>query len=449
MVAPDLDRTMAAGRFAGDYGQSLFLAGAAPGPILLLGLGRPEEFTPARLDLLGGRIAAELQFSGVKRATALLELDARLAAHLAFGLRLRAVVPSARHRHHLDEDERPSLGEMTIAVADPQAAEALFAKLEPVADAVLLARELVAEPGNHLTPEILSQRAMLLEHLGVEVEILDHRQLAAEGLGLLAAVGQGSVNPPRLALLRWQGGEEGQPPVALVGKGITFDSGGLSIKPADNMHKMKGDMGGAAAVLGAIRALAGRRAAVNAVGVLALAENMPGGNALRPGDVIRSYQGKTVEVIDTDAEGRLVLADAIAYACARFTPRAVVSIATLTGAIVTSLGRARAGMFANDDALAARLSAAGEAACEPVWRMPLCEAFDEDLASSIADIRNCAWGRVPDALHAARFLQGFVADGVPWGHLDIAGMSVAEQSSPLYPAGPTGFGVRLLELLVD
>ncbi|WP_142849779.1 leucyl aminopeptidase [Telmatospirillum sp. J64-1] len=446
-----LTRALAGSHFAGEEGDVLtVLAPASPAceRVILLGLGDEAELDPARLRRLGGIAAKALMESTGGRAVIGLGLDGFLAAQFAYGLRLRGHTP-LNLRSRPDPDRPAGPAEIVVATSDPDAARNLFSRLESVAEGVHLARDLVAEPANRLTPQAMAEQAAALEALGVEVEILEDAALKAEGLGLLAGVGQGADNPPCLALLRWRGsGEEGQPPLILAGKGITFDTGGISIKRYDSLHEMKGDMAGAAAVLGAMRALAGRQARVEAVGVLALAENAVSGRALRPGDVLRSYAGKTVEIIDTDAEGRLVLADALAYACSRYRPAAVLSLATLTGAVVTALGRHRAGLFSNDEALAAKVLEAGEAADEPVWRLPILPQHDEDLASDIADTRNCAWGKVPDALHAARFLMGFIPEGVAWGHLDMAGTARTEEDLPLCPKGATGWGVRLLDRLV-
>jgi leucyl aminopeptidase len=420
---------------------------AAPPPplshqlVVGLGKGRP---TPAGLRRIGGALAVAIQAARQPRTVVSLGLDGEQAAELAYGLRLRAWRPPTRYRSRADDDhpEPPPGQQVIIAASDPAAAESRFARLEHVAAGVFLARELVAAPGNLLGPAEFAEHARLLETFGVTVEVLD-----ADGLGLLAAVGQGSARAPRLVMLRWQGAEG--PPLVLVGKGITFDAGGISIKPAEHMEAMKGDMAGAAAVLGALRAIAGRRAPAHVCGVLAIAENMPSGRAVRPGDVVRSYSGQTVEVVDTDAEGRLVLADALAWAAANLKPRAMVDAATLTGAVVRVLGRHHGGLYATGDALAERLLALGEAEDERLWRLPLSERCDDDIKSDIADFKNCAWGKVPDNDDAARFLQKFVPEAIPWAHLDIAGVSEADEDGPLSPKGPTGFGVRLFDRLAS
>jgi leucyl aminopeptidase len=367
---------------------------------------------------------------------------------------LRAWKPAAKYRSKPDPDDDWSLSTVTIVTDHPKAARKRFERLQAVAEAVVYARDLVVAPANQLTPQVFSDRLADLFTLGVSIEILDAKALAKQGLNLLLAVGQGSVHPPLLAVLRWNGAKKSEAPLAFVGKGITFDTGGLCIKDEEDMGEMKGDMGGAATVAGLLRVLASRKAKVNAVGVLAIAENMVSGSAQRPGDVLVGYNGKTVEVIDTDAEGRLVLADALAWTAANCKPSLMVDLATLTGAVEEALGKKRAGLFCNDDALADKLFAAGEEEEELLWRLPLTDLYDEDLKSLIADIRSCSWDdHAPDHIHAARFLEHFVPDGLPWAHLDIAGTSEAgeeeEGDEPITGPGPTAFGIRLLDRLIE
>jgi leucyl aminopeptidase len=435
------------------------LSFAAPAPplthLVVLGLGKRKTVDAARLRRLGGALFDELHEARVTAVTLDLGLDAAQSAELAFGLRLKGCRPLTKYRTRPDpvpddEDDDPPLvlAEVVVATDDPDSAAALYAAREQVAEGVFLARDLTFEPGNVLGPQQLADRAALLSSLGVEVTVYDHSQLAEMGLRLLAAVGQGSARPPCLVLLRWRGERGDDKPLVLVGKGITFDSGGISIKfDDDEMDAMKGDMGGAAAVIGAMRAIAGRKAAAHVCGVLAVAENMPSGSAQRPGDVVWSHSGLSVEIIDTDAEGRLVLADALSWASATLDPAAMVDIATLTGSVEEVLGDPYAGLYANDDGLAARLFKAGEATEERVWRLPLTEALDEDIKSAIADVKNCAWGEVPDNDDAARFLQRFVGEGIAWAHIDMAGKEWADDEDPLAPEGPTGWGVRLFDAL--
>jgi leucyl aminopeptidase len=439
--------------FSGEAGEAELVCAPAPPPaaLIALGLGGGQRPGPARLRRIGGALFDALDESGAASAVALLDLPAAMAAELAYGLRLKSYQPLRTYRTRFDpddEDDRPSrLEAVTITTPDPDRAEALYHDRAAVAEGVFLARDLTDEPANVLGPEAFADRARALTGLGVEVTVLDETAIAEAGLGLLAAVGRGSAQPSRLVLLRWRGAIER--PLVLVGKGICFDSGGLSIKDDqdDDMCLMKADMAGAAAVIGAIRAIAGRKARRHVVGVLALAENMPSGSAQRPGDVWRSAAGLTVEVIDTDAEGRLVLADALAYAARTLAPRAMVDIATLTGTVEEVLGDHYAGLYANDDRLAKRLLKTGKAEDEPLWRLPITESCDEDLKSAIADLRHCSWDDVPDNDDAARFLWHFVPPEIPWAHIDMAGKEFADEDDPLCPESATGYGVRLFDAL--
>ncbi len=380
---------------------------------------------------------------------------AEAAANLAFGARLRAY-RSDRYLTQRDDDAKPTLGGIKILADRPGEARSLFAPLDRVADGVLLTRDLLSEPANVLTPEALAEAARKLEDLGVKVKTLDEKEMRRLGMGALLGVAQGSAHPPRLVTMEWTGGAEGkgkkgrpgkgEGPVAFVGKGVTFDSGGISIKPAAGMEDMKWDMGGAGVVIGLIAALAGRKAKVHAVGVVGLVENMPSATAQRPGDVVTSMSGRTIEVINTDAEGRLVLADALHYCQETFKPRAVIDLATLTGAIIISLGDHTAGLFANDDKLAKALTQAGDRVGEPVWRLPMGDDYDKQIKSDIADMKNVG-GRAAGSITAAQFLKRFVGD-LPWAHLDIAGVTWAKADKPTVPKGGTAFGVRLLDRLV-
>ena len=333
-----------------------------------------------------------------------------------------------------------------MLAADAGAAEAAWAPLKAVADGVFLSRDLVSEPPNVLNPAEMAERCRALGALGLEVEVMGPAELAELKFGALLGVSQGSVNEPRVVVMRWRGAGGDDKPVAFVGKGVTFDSGGISIKPASGMEDMKWDMAGAGAVVGLMAALAGRKAKVDAVGIVGLVENMPSGSAQRPGDVIKSHSGQTVEIINTDAEGRMVLADLLWYCQARFDPKFMVDLATLTGAIIVSLGHEHAGMFSNDDELSARLHAAGQASGEKLWRMPMGEAYDRQLKSDIADIKHVT-GRPGSAITAAQFLLRF-ANSKPWAHLDIAGMAWSTKDAACVPKGATAYGVRLLDRMV-
>ncbi|HYB10654.1 MAG TPA: leucyl aminopeptidase, partial [Alphaproteobacteria bacterium] len=320
--------------------------------------------------------------------------------------------------------------------------------LDKIGEGVFLTRDLVSEPANVIYPESLAAAAKGLAKLGVRIEILDEKQMAKLGMGALLGVGQGSARPPRLVVMQWLGnrGAKDKRPLAFIGKGVTFDTGGISLKPAANMEDMKWDMGGAGVVIGLMKALAGRKAKANVVGIAGCVENMPDGRAQRPGDIVKSMSGQTIEVINTDAEGRLVLADAIWYTHTRFKPRFMVDLATLTGAIIISLGHEYAGLFANNEELAKRLIAAGEAVGEPLWRMPLGDEYDKALKSPAADMKNVG-DRAGGSITAAQFIKRFVND-VPWAHLDIAGMAWSSKDKPTVPKGGTAYGVRLLDRLI-
>jgi leucyl aminopeptidase len=333
-----------------------------------------------------------------------------------------------------------------LAVADPAGAKRAWLSREAIAEGVILARDLVNEPPNVLGPVEFADRAKALKKLGVEVDVLTEREMTKLGMRALLGVAQGSDRPPRLVVMRWNGGKAKDKPLAFVGKGVVFDTGGISIKPAAGMEDMKGDMAGAAAVTGLMQVLAARKAMVNAVGVIGIVENMPSGAAQRPGDIVTAMTGRTIEIINTDAEGRLVLADAVAYTEDRFKPKFIIDLATLTGAIIVALGHQNAGMFASDDGLAAALSAAGEATGETVWRMPLGKDYDKLIDSKFADVKN-AGGRDAGSITAAHFIKRFVKD-TPWAHLDIAGTAMGSPQTDVNRSWASGWGVRLLDRLV-
>jgi leucyl aminopeptidase len=331
----------------------------------------------------------------------------------------------------------------------PGGVQAEFNLLRTLGEGVNMARDLVNEPPNVLTPQEFANRAACLTEKGLDVEILDQARLTEIGMGALLAVGQGSVQPSFVAIMRWNGAEDpDEKPLLLVGKGVCFDTGGISIKPAAGMEDMKGDMGGAAAVTGAMLALAGRKAKLNAIGIIGLTENMVSGTAQRPGDIVKTLSGQTVEVINTDAEGRLVLADIMWYAQDRFKPAAMVTLATLTGAVIIALGKEHAGLFSNDDDLAEQLSAAGYSSGEKVWRLPLHDKYNKLINSKVADMKNIG-GRTAGSITAAEFLQRFVMPDVTWAHLDIAGTAMAAPSTDINQSWGSGYGVMLLNRLAD
>ena len=409
--------------------------------VLLVGL---EATSERAIEAAGALAAARLDH--VRRiALDARGLSAELAAAFALGACLRGW-PQRQHRT-LPEPDAPCLAAIDLVVDDPHDVRPAWDEARAVLRGVLWARRAVTDPANHLTPATFCARLKKLERHGLRLEVLEPDQLGRAGFGALLAVGRASAHPPRLAVLRWVGDLD-KPPVVFVGKGITFDTGGICIKPADRMWEMRADMAGAAACVGALIALARRGSPCPAVAVLALAENATGEAAYRPGDVLGSVNGTTIEVVDTDAEGRLVLADALGWSGKTLHPLAMVDLATLTGSIITALGHHRAGLFDNDAALAGSVAVAGDLTGEPVWRMPIGERHREDLKSEIADLRHCATGRLqPDACQAAAFLREFAGE-TPWAHLDIAGVEIRETADDRHPAGATGFGVRLLDRLV-
>jgi leucyl aminopeptidase len=371
------------------------------------------------------------------------------AADFALGMLLRAY-KFDRYKTKKPDDDKSSAERtvrVTIVVSASITAKRAFEVSEALAGGVVLARDLVNEPANILGPVEFAARAKELDKLGVSVEVLTEKEMRKLGMGALLGVAQGSVRPPRLVVLEWKGGRPKDKPVAFVGKGVVFDTGGISIKPAGGMEDMKGDMGGAAAVTGLMHVLAARKAKVNAIGILGLVENMPDGNAQRPGDIVTSMSGQTIEVINTDAEGRLVLADALWYTNDRFKPAFMINLATLTGAIGVALGSYHAGLFSNDDVLAANLLAAGIASDEKLWRMPMGREYDKMIDSKFADMKNTGGSRQAGAITAAQFLKRYVGD-TPWAHLDIASVTLGSPSDEINTSWSNGFGVRLLDELV-
>ncbi len=455
-----VERALEAAAFKGRKGQTatIWAPGAGLSKVVAVGLGKESELSPEAAEAAGAALLPTI--TGESEAMVSAEhLPPPLAVALAMGAVLRAY-RFDRYRTKEKEEDKPKLKRLTVATSDPDAARAAWAAQEAVAKGVYLARDLVSEPANVLNPAELAERCRQLESLGVEVEILGPKEMKKLGFGALLGVAQGSENEPRMVVMRWMGrsgaagkgkGSDGAAasaarPLAFIGKGVTFDTGGISIKPAGGMEDMKWDMAGAGAVVGLMAALAGRKAKADVVGMIGLVENMPSGKAQRPGDVVKSYSGQTIEVINTDAEGRLVLADLLWYCQEKYDPRFMVDLATLTGAIIISLGHEHAGLFSNDDELAQRILAAGKAVGENCWRMPLGEAYDKQLKSDIADMKNVG-GRPGGSITAAQFLQRFT-NGKPWAHLDIAGTAWATKDQGSTPKGATAFGVRLLDRLV-
>jgi leucyl aminopeptidase len=422
--------------------------GIAADRLIVVGTGSAEGVGALDWLSLGGVVQGTLKG---ERATVVLdipghELSPAAVGDVALGLELRAYRFDRYKTKKDNGEEAAKAPKITILVADPATLKQAGKAAEAAAAGVAIARDLVNEPPNVLYPEEFANRAQALEKLGVEVEIFDEKELKKLGFRALLGVGQGSHRESRVVVMRWNGAGDKAKPVAFVGKGVTFDTGGISIKPAGGMEDMKGDMAGAACVVGLMHALAARKAKVNAVGLIGLVENMPDGRAQRPGDIVTSLSGQTIELINTDAEGRLVLADVLWYAQDRFKPVFMVDLATLTGAIMVALGQEHAGLFSNDDTLAERLSAAGAATGEKVWRMPLAPAYDKLIDSKFADMKNTG-GRHGGSITAAQFLQRFV-NGTPWAHLDIAGTGMNAPQTDINKSWGSGWGVRLLDRLV-
>ncbi|MGI9421541.1 MAG: leucyl aminopeptidase [Geminicoccaceae bacterium] len=425
--------------------------------IVVFAVDDPADCSLLDLEVLGGRMAVKLNALGVKTVHMAIDAldglghgDVDVALALATGARLRDYRFDKYRTASEDEgDSRPGgVQAMTFHLADSGAASERWTGAAAIAAGVEHGRNLVTEPANVLTPKAFAEECRTMgDEVGLEVELLDHTALEKLGMRALLGVAQGSEQEPFVAVMNWKGGAEDEAPIALVGKGVCFDTGGISLKPSGGMEEMKWDMGGAAAVFGAMKAIAGRKARANVVGVLGLVENMPSGNAQRPGDVVTAMSGTTIEVINTDAEGRLVLADVLHYTKDRFGPRTMIDVATLTGAVIVALGHEQAGLFASDDALAEQLGAAGEAVGERVWRLPMDCNYAKHIKSEIADIKNTGRAREAGATAGAVFLQHFVGD-VAWAHLDIAGVAWSKRDLPLAGKGATGFGVRLLDRFV-
>jgi leucyl aminopeptidase len=450
-----VQRAAAADRFTGKSGSSLDIvapAGLSVVRLTVLGVGKANKLKAQDFVKLGGAAMGKVP-GRVERATIFAEfsggsLKPDQAAEIALGTQLRAYVFDRYKTKRKEGEDPPAKAEVSIAVGNPSAAaKAWSSTREPVADGVIMARDLINEPANVLYPEEFARRASVLKKLGVGVEVLDVPAMKKLGMNALLGVGQGSRKDSRVVIMRWNGGKKNDAPVAFIGKGVTFDTGGISIKPASGMEDMKGDMAGAACVVGLMHALAARKAKVNAVGAIGIVENMPDGNAQRPGDIVKTMNGQTIEIINTDAEGRLVLADVLHYVNTRHKPRFMIDLATLTGAIIVALGQEYAGMFGNDDRLCDRLTKAGLATMERVWRMPLGPEYDKQIDSKFADMKNTG-GRYGGSITAAQLLARFV-DKTPWVHLDIAGTALGSPQNDINKSWSSGWGVRLLNQLVE
>jgi leucyl aminopeptidase len=426
--------------------------------VILAGTDKIASFGQEDWLNLGGSVRGLLTGKEAPAAHIFLEsADGKIAgadaASFALGALLRGYKfkkykSKAKKKNGAEANDR-SLKKIVIHCDDPKAANQAFVSARAILDGVTLARDLVNEPANILGPAEFAARAKALTKSGVRVEVLGLKALQKLGMNALLAVGQGSEKPSHVVVMQWRGaGPKGGAPIALVGKGVTFDTGGISLKPAAGMEDMKGDMGGAACVVGLMQALAERKAKVNAVGIIGLVENMPSGRAQRPGDVVTAMSGQTIEVLNTDAEGRMVLADCLWYVQERFKPKAIVDLATLTGAVMVALGKEHAGLFSNNDELSGWLTEAGNVTGERLWRLPLGPKYDKMIDSKVADMKNTG-GKWGGSISAAQFLQRFIKDGTPWAHLDIAGTAMSSVDSEINRSWGSGFGVRLLDRLIS
>ena len=435
-------------RFTGASGQTQeIVAPTALGldRVLMLGVGKASAASETDGVELGAKAVATLSTCGSDHITIIVDVNGINSVDVAEGAFLRDY-RFDKYRTKEPASKKPTLKTASIATAD-KSAEASFLARSKVADGVFMTRDLISEPANVLYPASFAERIKGLEALGVEVEVLGEAEMEKLGMGSLLSVGMGSDKESKLAVMRWNGGKKGEQPISFVGKGVTFDTGSISLKPGEGMEQMKWDMGGAGTVVGLMKALAGRKAKVNVVATVGLVENMPSGNASRPGDVVTSMSGQTIEILNTDAEGRLVLADALWYTKEAYKPKFMIDLATLTGAIIISLGHEHAGIFTGDDELAAQLTKAGLETGDKVWRLPLHKNYDKLIDCDIADMKNIG-GRGAGSITAAQFLQRFTGD-TPWVHIDIAAMVWSDKDMPLAEKGGTGYGVRLLDRMVS
>lgn len=446
--------------FSGKTGQTLAIPMASRNNynrILLVGLGDPEAIDPLGCEVAGGKIQAALAACGASSVHIFVDSDEikknigcdEIGAHIVNGIKLGSYKFEKYKTVKNEEDNLPKLASVQLVTEAAIEAEKLYKDLAAVADGTCFARDLVNEPPNELYPESFALMIKeTLKPLGVEVEVFDDKKMERMGFHAHTAVGKGSARKPRVVVMRWNG-ERSDRPLAFVGKGVTFDTGGVNLKSSDGMGEMKLDMGGAAAVVGLMKALALRKSKAYVVGIVGLAENMPSSNAYRPSDVIKSLSGKTIEVSNTDAEGRLVLADALTYVQKTYNPQLVIDLATLTGAMMVALGYDYCGTFVNDDALWDKMDKAGQKTGEKLWRMPLDESYRKEMDSEIADIKTLgSSGRYAGACTAAGFLQSFIENDTPWAHMDIAGVAWIKKDRPTCPKPGTGFGVRVLDRMI-
>lgn len=454
-----LSQAMQTQKFLEKAGETLTVLapGGAYDRVILVSAGKPEKIDNLALQAAGGHVYAALSRLKVKEVA--LAVDAAQgrkskdneapAALIAYGALLRSY-RFDKYRTKLKAEDKPQLTTLTLHTKEAATAKKAFAPMEAVAKAISFTRDLVSEPPNVLYPESYADACKALKELGVKVTVLDYAAVKKHKMGALIGVAQGSIREPRVVALEWNGDPKAKDkaPLALLGKGVTFDTGGISIKPAGGMEEMKWDMAGSAAVVGTIMALALRKAKANVVGVIGLVENMPDGNAQRPGDIVTSMSGQTIEVLNTDAEGRLVLCDVITYAQRTYQPKAMIDLATLTGAVIVALGHEHAAVLSNNQKLADGLIAAGKTSGEKLWQLPVGDAYDRDIDSPVADMKNIGSAREAGTIVGAVFLQRFVENNTPWAHLDIAGTAWAYKDQPTCPKGASAYGVKLLNQFV-
>lgn len=447
-TAGALSKSKDIARFTGAVGQTLDVlspAGLAVDRVLLVGIGEKDKLTEAEWAEIGATVTSSTSMTGSETVTVLVDVKSADVVSMAEGALLRSY-RFDKYRTKESDTKKPTLQQVVFCTHTVKADADLFVAREKVAQGVFMTRNLVSEPANILHPESFAEEIRGLSSMGIDVEVLGEQEMTKLGMGALLGVGQGSAFESQLVIMRWNGGAKDDQPISFVGKGVTFDTGGISLKPGPGMEQMKWDMGGAGTVVGLMKALAGRKAKVNVVATVGLVENMPSGTAQRPGDVVTSMSGQTIEILNTDAEGRLVLADALWYTQDRFKPKFMIDLATLTGAIITSLGHEHAGMFSDSDDLAEQIFKAGSDTGDKVWRMPIHANYDKLIDCPTADMKNLG-GPAAGSITAAQFLKRYAND-VPWVHLDIAGTVWSDKDLPLSEKGGTGFGVRLLDRFV-
>ena len=442
----NINKALEQAHFTGKSGQSAEILGGAE-KIVIMGIGDKQNETT--FQDIGGRLATKLihDSDAVYYPMNTGSNEITEAINVAFG----AVLGAYRFDKYLTKtkpEDKPIFKKLTIVVSNPSAAKTAFKEKQAIADSVYMARDLCAEPANVLTPKTFADKIADMSKIGLEIDILTLKELKAKKFGMLLSVAQGSCNEPRVAVMKWMGNPKKKEfDLGLVGKGVTFDSGGISLKPGAGMGDMKQDMTGAAVVTATMRSVAMRKVKSNIIGIVGLVENMPSGTATRPGDIVTSLSGQTVEILNTDAEGRLVLGDCLWYMQHQYGVKKIIDLATLTGAVMVALGEEYAGLFTNNDAFADELMVAGKNAGETLWRLPMNKAYNKMLDSDIADMKNIG-GRVAGGSTAACFLGRFIKDGTIWAHLDIAGVDKFEKSRPTCPKGATGWGVRLLNTFI-